>query len=79
MWQKLEAALGNARIGQIFKFVKSIGAMLISISQSAFPTRGINKDSNVWQGGARTPPKNIFKNNELNELKNFNNSGPTMI
>ncbi len=40
MCQKLAAALGYVRIGQIFKFVESIEAMLRSISQSAILTRG---------------------------------------
>ncbi len=50
------------QVGQIFEFVKSIGATLRSLSQLLYCPRDINKDSNVWLDGARPLPKYVLKN-----------------
>jgi hypothetical protein len=38
-----------------FQFVKSIEAMLRSLSHLALPAKGINKNLKVWLDGTRQP------------------------
>ncbi len=54
---------GNALVGQIFEFNKSIGPLLGSFSRLALSARGFDKDPTIWLDGAGPTPKYVFKNN----------------
>jgi hypothetical protein len=66
----------HARVDHNFELVKSIGALLRSLSRPSFPARGIKNSHTNWLDGAKPPLKYVFLKIRVRETQRIDQLQP---